>query len=148
MSLLLETINRLGLTLPDTPQSLGSYMPAKKVGDLIFTAGQLPTKNGEFLCKGTLPSNCSIEQAQEGARQCVLNAIAAARSVGEPRGVAKVTCFVASEDGFTDQPKVANGASDLLLELFGEAGRHARSAVGVPTLPAGVSVEIEFIFTT
>lgn len=148
MSLLLQTIDRLGLTLPDTPKSLGSYVPAKKIGDLIYTSGQLPVKDGEFLCKGTLPSHCTIEQAQEGARQCVMNAIAAARSVGEPLGVAKVTAFVASEDGFTDQPKVANGASDLLLELFGEGGRHARSAVGVPTLPAGVSVEIEFIFTT
>ncbi|MEL7240065.1 MAG: RidA family protein [Planctomycetota bacterium] len=147
MSMLETKLKHLGLELPAPAKSLGTYIPAMRVGDLIYTSGQIPVKDGQMLCTGTVPSQVSVEDAKEAAKQCVLNGIAAAMEMGVPRGVAKVVCFVASDAGFHDQPAVANGASDLLVELFGEDGRHARSAVGVSALPAGVSVEIEFIFS-
>lgn len=145
-SVLQESLDRLGLALPPVPKPVASYIPAKKVGNLIYVSGQLPMREGKMLVTGPVPSKVSIEDAAAAARQCVLNGIAAAMSVGEVRGVVRVGAFVQSDDGFDGQPKVANGASDLLLELFGDNGRHARAAVGTNALPLDASVEVEFIF--
>ncbi len=145
-SVLQESLDRLGLALPPVPKPVASYIPAKKVGNLIYVSGQLPMKDGKMLVSGPVPSKVSLEDASAAARQCVLNGIAAAMSVGEVRGVVRVGAFVQSDDGFDGQPKVANGASDLLLELFGDNGRHARAAVGTNALPLDASVEVEFIF--
>ena len=139
-------LDRLGLTLPPTPRPVASYVPAKKVGNLIYVSGQLPTKDGTLTASGPVPSKVSVEDAAEACRMCVLNGLAAASSVGEPSGVVRVGVFVQNDDGFDAQPKVANGASDLLLELFGDTGRHVRAAVGVNALPLNASVEVEFVF--
>ena len=141
-----RSLDRLGLELPPTPKPVASYIPAKKVGNLIYVSGQLPMKDGKLMCTGPVPSKVSLEDAQAAARQCVLNGIAAALSAGEVRGVVRVGAFIQSDDGYADQPKIANGASDLLLELFGDNGRHARAAVGTNALPLDASVEVEFIF--
>lgn len=145
-NVLQRSLERLGLVLPPTPKPVASYIPARKVGNLIYVSGQLPMKDGKLMVIGPVPSAVNIEDAAAGARQCVLNGIAAAMSVGEIRGVVRVGAFVQSDDGFDGQPKVANGASDLLLELFGDAGRHARAAVGTNALPLNASVEVEFLF--
>jgi len=141
---------RLGLQLPLAPKPAGSYLPAKRAGDLVFVAGQLPMRDGKLLATGKVPSACPIEQAQQGARQCVLNALAAVRALGidldKIAGVVRVGAFVCSDDGFTEQPKVANGASDLLMELLGPRAQHVRAAVGTNVLPLGAAVEIEFVF--
>ena len=145
-----QRLSELGITLPPVPGPFGAYVPAKRVGNLVFVAGQLPIKDGKLLAVGQVPSRCLVEAAQAAARQCVVNALAAVRAVGVDlgalTGVVRVGVFVSSDASFTEQPKVANGASELLLELFGDAGRHARAAVGVNTLPLGASVEIEFLF--
>ncbi|QOV91140.1 RidA family protein [Humisphaera borealis] len=145
-----NALSRLGLELPPAPEPAGSYVPAKRVGDLVFVAGQLPMREGKLIATGKVPSACSIEQAQEGARQCVLNALAAVKSLDvnldRLAGVVRVGVFVCSEDGFTEQPKVANGASDLLVELLGPTGQHVRAAVGTNVLPLGAAVEVEFVF--
>ena len=140
----------LGITVPTVPGPFGAYVPAKRVGNLLFVAGQLPMKDGKLLAAGQVPSRCTIEQAKAAARQCVVNALAAVKTV-EPNldriaGVVRVGAFVSSDATFTEQPKVANGASEFLLELFGDAGKHARAAVGVNTLPLDAAVEVEFIF--
>jgi enamine deaminase RidA (YjgF/YER057c/UK114 family) len=142
----------LGVTTPPAATAaLGAYVPAKRHGSLIYVAGQLPMKDGKPLATGPVPSQCSIEQAKAAARQCVVNALAAAAAVvplDQITGVLRVGAFVASDGNFTAQPQVANGASEFLLELFGDPGRHVRAAVGVNALPLGASVEIEFIFIT
>ena len=145
-TVLQRSLERLGLTLPPVPKPVASYIPARKVGNLIYVSGQLPMRDGKLMCTGPVPSQVSLEDAQAAARQCVLNGIAAAMSVGEARGVVRVGVFVQSDDGFSEQPKVANGASDLLLDLFGDGGRHARAAVGTNALPLNASVEVEFLF--
>jgi enamine deaminase RidA (YjgF/YER057c/UK114 family) len=140
----------LGITVPAVPGPFGAYVPARRVGGLVFVAGQLPMKDGKLLATGQVPSRCSLESAKAAARQCVINALAAVRTV-EPdlnkvAGVVRVGAFISSDAGFTEQPKVANGASEFLIELLGDAGRHARAAVGVNTLPLDAAVEVEFIF--
>jgi len=143
-------LDQLGLTLPPAPSPVASYVPAVRVGALVFVSGQIPIRNGELLAAGTVPDAVSVEQAQGLARQCVLNALAVLTaevgSIDRLKRVVRVGCFVASAPGFADQPKVANGASDLLVAVFGDAGRHARAAVGSVGLPLGVPVEIEFLF--
>lgn len=147
MSSVLQTnLERLGLSLPEVPKPVASYVPAKKVGNLIYVSGQLPMKEGKLLTAGPVPSQVSVEDAAAACQQCVLNGVAAAMSVGQPRGVVRVGIFVQSDDGFDGQPTVGNGASDLLLELFGQDGQHARAAVGTNALPRNTSVEVEFIF--
>jgi enamine deaminase RidA (YjgF/YER057c/UK114 family) len=146
-----SSLKSRGLELPPIPKPAGSYVPAKRAGDLIFVAGQLPTRDGKLLAAGAVPSVCSIEAAQEGARQCVLNALAAVSSLGDVSldhlvGVVRVGAFVCSDEDFTQQPQIANAASDLLVELFGPAGQHVRAAVGTNVLPLGAAVEIEFVF--
>lgn len=147
-----ERLRQLGLELPEVPSPAGSYLPAKRTGNLIFTAGQLPLAGGELTVTGRVGAEVSPEEAHEAARICALNALAAAASVAggidNIASVVKVVGFVASADGFNGQPQVINGASDLLGDIFGEAGRHARSAVGVAELPLGAPVEVEVIAET
>ena len=142
----------LQIELPRPSGPFGSYVPAKIVGDLIYVAGQLPMKDGKLLATGPVPSSCSIDAAKAAARQCVINALASVAALIDTMlervaGVIRVGAFVSSDNGFTQQPAVANGASDFLVELLGPAGQHVRAAVGVNTLPLDASVEIEFIFT-
>ncbi|MBC7784370.1 MAG: RidA family protein [Burkholderiales bacterium] len=145
-----ERLAALGIELPTVSGPFGAYVPAKRSGNLVFVSGQLPMKDGKLLATGQVPSRCSIEDAKDAARQCVINALAAVKSAGVDldniAGVIRVGVFVSSDMTFTQQPQVANGASELLKDLFGEAGQHARAAVGVPVLPLDASVEIEFVF--
>jgi enamine deaminase RidA (YjgF/YER057c/UK114 family) len=144
-----ERLAELGLTLPQVVPPLAAYVPAVREGDLVFTAGQLPVRDGEMIATGKLGAGVTEEQGYECARQCALNALAAVKAeIGELsaiRRVVKAVVFVASAPEFTAQPKVANGASELLGEVFGDAGRHARSAVGVSALPLDVPVEVELV---
>lgn len=143
---------RLGLTLPDQPVAIASYVPASAVhsGTLVFISGQIPMRDGALLATGSVPDQVSLEKAQECARQCVLNGLAALRNelggLDRVDRVIRVGGFVASPAGYGEQPKVINAASELLVELMGDAGRHARAAVGVSSLPLNVPVEIEFTF--
>jgi len=146
-------LHSLGIVLPALSGPFGAYVPARRVGDLIYVAGQIPMKDGQSLATGPVPSRCSIDQARLAARQCVINGLAAVNALGpgvldQLRGVVRVGAFVLSDVGFTAQPQVANAASELLLEIFGDAGKHVRAAVGVNALPLEVSVEIEFLFQT
>ena len=142
-------LRELGLELPAVPNPAGSYVPAVRTGSLLFTAGQLPFENGELRLKGKVGDGVTSEEARTAARLCALNALAAvaaeAGGLSNVRRVVKVTGFVASAPGFNSQPAVLNGASDLLGEIFGEAGTHVRSAVGVAELPLGAPVEVELI---
>jgi len=139
----------LGLTLPAVAAPLAAYVPAVREGDLIFTSGQLPTVDGRLLATGLVGEDVTPEEAAQLAGRCALNALAAIASLlqglTEVRRVVKVVGFVASAPGFTGQPAVVNGASELLGAVFGDAGRHARSAVGVASLPLGAPVEVELI---
>lgn len=145
-----QKLRELNIDLPTVPGPFGAYVPAKRVGNLIYVAGQLPMKEGKLLATGPVPSRCSVEQAKAAARQCVINALAAVQavegSVDVLAGVVRVGAFVSSDAGFTQQPQVANGASEFLLELFGDAGKHVRAAVGVNVLPLDASVEVEVVF--
>lgn len=145
-----DRLAELGITLPTPPKPVASYVPAVRSGNLLFVSGQIPIDNGSVVLKGTMPGAASTERAAQAARLCGLNALAVAAaelgSIDRIRRVVRLGCFVASEPGFGDQPKVANGASDLMVEIFGQAGRHARAAIGCPALPLDVTVEIEFIF--
>jgi enamine deaminase RidA (YjgF/YER057c/UK114 family) len=139
----------LGLELPEVVPPVASYVPAVQSGVYVYTAGQLPIVNGEMLAAGKVGSSVTEEQARECARACALNAIAAVVSVvgdiDRIRRIVKVVGFVASEPDFVGQPVVVNGASDILGEIFGDAGVHARSAVGVASLPKDAPVEVEMI---
>jgi len=148
--MLTDRLKELEVALPTVSEPFGAYVPAKRVGDLVFVAGQLPMREGRLMAVGQVPSRCSLEEAKGAARQCVINALAAVKavegSIDHLSGVARVGAFVSSDTGFVEQPKVANGASEFLLELFGEAGKHVRAAVGVNTLPMDAAVEVEFVF--
>ncbi len=140
----------LGLELPPAPTPAGNYVPAVLSGGLLYTAGQIPKKDGALAHLGVVGADVSLEEAREAARLCCLAGLAAAKAelgdLARIRRVVKVNGFVRSAPGFTDQPQVVNGASDLLVAIFGDAGRHARAAIGVSELPLGVSVEIDFVF--
>jgi enamine deaminase RidA (YjgF/YER057c/UK114 family) len=140
-------LNQLGLNLPDAPKPVAAYIPAKQTGNLVFTAGQLPMVNGELISKGLLGQDVEIDEANKAARICTLNALAAIKGVigdlDRIKQIVRVVGYVASVPTFTQQPAVVNGASELLLEIFGENGKHARSAVGMAVLPLNASVEIE-----
>jgi enamine deaminase RidA (YjgF/YER057c/UK114 family) len=142
-----EKLAELGLSVPPVAAPVAAYVPAVRSGNHVFTSGQLPTRDGRLMATGKVGGEVSQEQAVECARQCGLNALAAIRAeVGElsaVKRVVKVVAFVASTTDFTGQPVVANGVSELLGEVFGDAGRHARSAVGVPVLPLDAPVEVE-----
>lgn len=150
--MLRRNLEKLNITLPAVSGPFGAYVPAKVVGNLVYVAGQLPMKDGKLIAVGQVPSRCSVDAARTAARQCAINALASVTAIGADlldrlSGVARVGAFVSSDDGFTQQPAVANAASELLVELFGDAGKHVRAAVGVNTLPLDASVEVEFIFT-
>jgi enamine deaminase RidA (YjgF/YER057c/UK114 family) len=144
-----ERLSALGLSVPDVAKPVASYIPAVRSGNHVFTSGQLPMREGQLITTGKVGGEVSPEEAVECARQCVLNALAAVRAevggLSSVKRVVKVVAFVASTPDFTGQPGVANGASELLGEVFAEAGRHARSAVGVPVLPLDAPVEVELV---
>lgn len=146
-----ERLRELKLELAPVPGPFGTYVPAKRSGNLVFVAGQIPRREGKIIATGPVPSKCSVEQAREAARQCVLNGLSAAATLGEGTldklaGVVRVGAFINSDDSFIEQSKVADAASELLIEIFGASGKHARAAVANNTLPQGASVEIEFVF--
>jgi enamine deaminase RidA (YjgF/YER057c/UK114 family) len=142
-----SSLNELKFSLPESPKPVAAYIPAKQTGKLVFTAGQLPMVNGELISKGLLGQDVEIDEAKKAARICTLNALAAIKGVigdlDRIKQIVRVVGYVASVPTFTQQPAVVNGASELLLEIFGENGKHARSAVGMAVLPLNASVEIE-----
>ena len=144
-----DRLRELGIELPPVAAPVAAYVPAVRAGDLVFTSGQLPVVGGQLQYRGLLGRDLTVEQGYEAARICCLNALAAVRSVAGDldriERVVKVTGWVASAEGFTDQPKVMNGASELLARIFGDAGRHARAAVAANVLPLGAAVELEMI---
>lgn len=144
-----EKLAELGLSVPEVAAPVAAYIPAKRSGNHVHTSGQLPMRDGQLLHVGKVGGEVSQEDATACARQAVLNALAAVRAeVGDlsaVKSVLKVVCFVASTTDFTAQPQVANGASELLGTVFGDAGRHVRSAVGVPVLPLDSPVEVELV---
>lgn len=148
MGRITDRIADLGLTLPPVPTPAGSYVPAVSTGPYIYTSGQVPLRDGKPILAGKVGADVTPEQAAELAAHCALNALAAIGGVVDLDAivkVVKVVGFVASAPDFTAQPGVLNGASDLLGKIFGDAGRHARSAVGVAVLPLDVPVEVELI---
>jgi enamine deaminase RidA (YjgF/YER057c/UK114 family) len=149
MSTVDERLAQLGITLPLVVPPVAAYIPALVSGNLVFTSGQLPMMEGVLPATGKVGSTVSAEEAKELARQCALNALAAVESVigslDRVTRIVKVVGFVASDPSFTGQPGVINGASDVLGEIFGDAGVHARSAVGVSVLPLDSPVELELI---
>jgi enamine deaminase RidA (YjgF/YER057c/UK114 family) len=142
-------LDALGLALPPVAAPLAAYVPAVRSGQHVFTAGQLPLVDGKLLMTGRVGAQVTVEEGAALARTCALNALAAVASVTGGLSVVtrivKIVGFVASDPSFTGQPLVVNGASELMLEVFGDAGRHARSAVGVAVLPLDAPVEIELI---
>ena len=144
-----EKIHQLGITVPEAAKPLAAYIPALRVGNLVMTSGQVPIADGVLKYQGKVGKDLSEEEGKEAAKLCALNCLGAIKSVigslDKIKRVVKLTVFVNSADGFTTQPKVANGASELVVEIFGEAGKHTRSAVGVSELPLNSAVEIEMI---
>jgi enamine deaminase RidA (YjgF/YER057c/UK114 family) len=140
----------LGITLPEPPAAAGLYAPCVQSGNLVFLSGQIPLVDGKVAAVGKLGAGVSVETGQELARTCAINALAIVRghlgSLDRVVRVVRVGAFVASAPHFIQQPEVANGASQLLIDVFGDAGRHARAAVGTAELPRGVPVEVEFVF--
>jgi enamine deaminase RidA (YjgF/YER057c/UK114 family) len=146
-----KRLEELGIVLPATPKPAASYVPATRVDNLVYTSGVGPTVDGKARYTGLVGRDVTLEQAQDAARLCAMNVLAIARDqVGLERivRVLKVTGFVASAPGFTDQHKVMNGASDFLVQVLGDRGKHARSAVGVSGLPLDFAVEVEAVFQT
>ncbi len=144
-----QRIAELGLTLPDAPQPRGSYVPVVIHNGFCFAAGQLPFRDGEVAYRGKLGAEVSVDEARKAAELAVLNALAACRaavgSLDEFQRVVRLTGYVNSTDDFAEQHVVVNGASDLLRDVFGEAGAHARTSIGLNALPLGAAVEIEII---
>jgi enamine deaminase RidA (YjgF/YER057c/UK114 family) len=144
-----ERLVALGLQVPDVAKPVAAYVPAVRSGSYVYTSGQLPMRDGTLITTGKVGGEVSPEQAKECAQQCALNAIAAVRAeigdLSKVKRIVKVVAFVASTTDFTGQPGVANGASELFGEVFGDAGQHARSAVGVPVLPLDAPVEVELL---
>jgi enamine deaminase RidA (YjgF/YER057c/UK114 family) len=139
----------LGIQLPEAPKPVAAYIPFRRVGNLLFVSGQVAFADGKLIAQGAVPGQVRVELAQVCARQCALNALAviksAVGSLGAVKQVVRVGVFVCSEPGFYEQPKVANAASELLVQVFGEAGRHARAAVGSVALPLGSPVVVEVV---
>jgi enamine deaminase RidA (YjgF/YER057c/UK114 family) len=142
-------LKELGLTLPAPPTPVATYIPAVRVGNLLFLSGVLPSLEGRLIMTGKLGQPLSIEQGMEAARVALLNGLAIVKSevgsLDRVKRIVKMVGHIASAPGFTDQPQVLNGASDLLVAIFGEPGRHARVAVGAAELPRQAPVEIELI---
>jgi len=144
-----DRLKELGLELPEAPKPVATYVPAVRAGNLLFLSGVLPMRNGELAYAGKLGRDFGVAEGTEAAKVAILNALAIAKqelgSLDRITRVVKVVGHVASAEGFTDQPQVLNGASDLLVAIFGEAGRHARVATGAAELPRRAAVEIEVI---
>ena len=144
-----DKLRQMGLGLPEPPKPVAAYVPCVRTGNLLFVSGQVPREKGVLKFSGHVGGNLSIEEGQQAARICALNALSVVKgevgNLDRVRRIVKLTGFVASAAGFTDQPKVVDGASTLLAELFGAKGQHARAAVGVNELPLGSAVEIEMI---
>lgn len=145
-----DRLQQLGLALPTPPRPVAAYIPAKRYGSLIQISGQIPMREGKLITTGVVPSEVGLAEAVGCARQCALNGLAVLKAeIGELSGVTSVVRlggFVAADPWFGDHPEIINGASELMLEVFGEIGRHARAAVGVASLPLHAPVEIEFLF--
>lgn len=142
------TLRELGITLPTVAAPAGAYIPARRTGNLVFTAGQVPFVDGKLPATGKVGAEVDVDTARDLARTCALNALAAVDAlvgIDAVVGVVKVVGFVASAPDFTGQPAVINGASELLGQVFGDAGAHARSAVGVAVLPLDAPVEVEIV---
>ncbi len=144
-----ERLAELGLAVPEVAAPVAAYIPAVRSGNHVFTSGQLPMQSGQLMATGKVGGEVSQKEAVACARQCGLNALAAVRAelgdLSAVKRIVKVVAYVASTPDFTGQPLVANGVSELLGEVFGDAGRHARSAVGVPVLPLDAPVEVELV---
>jgi enamine deaminase RidA (YjgF/YER057c/UK114 family) len=144
-----EKLTSLGLALPEAPKPVATYVPAVQTGNLLFLSGVLPMRNGQLAFTGKLGRDLTVPEGIEAAKVAILNALAIAKqelgSLDRITRVVKVVGHVASADGFAEQPQVLNGASDLLVAIFGDAGRHARVATGAAELPGGAAVEIEVI---
>ena len=144
-----EKIKQMGINIPEVVKPLAAYIPALRVGNLLMTSGQVPISAGTLKYMGKVGKDLSEDQGKEAAKLCALNCLSAIKSVignlDIIKRVVKLTVFVNSAEGFTAQPKVANGASEFIGEIFGEAGKHVRSAVGVSELPLNSAVEIEMI---
>lgn len=146
-----DNLNRLGITLPDAPAPAANYVPYVVAGNMVYVSGQLPLVDGKLSVTGHVGKNVSTEEAAGQARLCAINLLAQLKAacggdLSRVKQVVKLGGFVACTDDFTDQPEVINGASDLMVEVFGDAGRHARFAVGSNTLPRGTCVEVEGTF--
>ena len=145
-----ENLSKLKVNLPKAPDPVGSYVASKVVGKLVFISGQLPLNHEGKLIKGKIGKDLNLEQGQESAKLCALNLLAQLKkitgSLDKVKSCVKLTGYVNSIDTFVDQPKVINGASDLISQIFGDKGKHTRAAVSVNSLPLGASVEIEGIF--
>ncbi|MDQ6641519.1 MAG: RidA family protein [Actinomycetota bacterium] len=144
-----EKLGEMGLPVPAVAKPVAAYVPAVRSGNQVFTSGQLPMRDGQLMQTGKVGGDVSQEEAVACARQCALNALAAVKAelgeLSEIKRIVKVVAFVASTPDFTGQPLVANGVSELLGEVFGDIGRHARSAVGVSVLPLDAPVEVELL---
>ena len=145
-----ENIKNLGLNIPELQKALANYVPYKIVGKTMYISGQAPVHNGELIYKGKVGSDITVEDGIKAARLCVTNIIAAVKTGlegdwGKLDSFVKLTGYVNCQDTFTDQPKIINGASDMLVEIFGDQGRHSRVAVGSNALPLGIAVEIDAI---
>ncbi|MBI2371010.1 MAG: RidA family protein [Deltaproteobacteria bacterium] len=144
-----QALARLGLTLPEPMAPMGAYVPTRQVGDLLFVSGQGPRLDGDLQCRGKVGRDLTVEEGYAAARLVMLNCLsqvkAALGDLDRVAQVVKVLGFVNAPEGFRETPKVLNGASELLLAIYGEAGRHARSAIGVAALPSDIAVEIEMV---
>lgn len=144
-----QRLSSLGIVLPTPAAPVAAYIPTKVAGNLLFVSGQIPFREGKLIATGPVPSAVAIEDAQAAARQCVLNAFAAVKaalgSLDRVTSVVRLGVFVQSDAGFTDHPKVANGASEFVVQVMGEAGKHVRAAVGCNTLPLNAAVEVEMV---
>ena len=144
-----ESLAKLGLHLPAPTKPVAAYVPTVRVGNLVYVAGQIPMVDGKLAKAGRLGENVAVEEGQHLARTCAVNGLAALKAevgdLSKVKRVVRVGAFIASTNDFTDQPKVANGASELLVQVFGDKGRHARAAVGVNVLPLGAPVEVELL---
>jgi enamine deaminase RidA (YjgF/YER057c/UK114 family) len=144
-----EKLKQMGVTIPEVVKPLAAYIPATQIGNLVMTSGQVPISNGTVMYSGKIGKDLTEEEGMKAAKLCALNCLSAIRSVigslDKIKRVVKLTVFVSSAEGFTAQPKVANGASEFIGEVFGDAGKHVRSAVGVSELPLNSAVEIEMV---
>ncbi|MFO7273285.1 MAG: RidA family protein [Symbiobacteriaceae bacterium] len=144
-----QRLQELGITLPEAPKPVAAYVPFVRSGDLVFVSGQIAVEGGQLKYKGKVGRDLTPEEGYQAARLCAINTLAvlkaAVGSLDKVAQIVKVVVFVNSADGFTGQPAVANGASELYQQVFGEAGLHARSAVGVSELPMDTAVEVEVI---